>query len=736
MSKSSPTSRSSIIGVRSALAGCLGLLLAACATQPSGPPLRALTQAISVKPSTATWSEEIDRLVATVPASKVDTRPRQLALEALRLMKERRLADASQRLNAALQLEPENSSLQLLNGFTYQLMAQAGEAEKLQLAEQGYLLALQFDQSNWVAHYMLGKLYLEQRNFKAAQRSFAEVLLFQGEDQDVLLRMVGASYFSGDPVTAAACLDRLRALRPGDPELLRMSALVSASLNQTENTADFMAQYQRTGPSAVDLDRVRSRVQHWARVHRGLVEADTANAPPKKVLAQLNLFGGANQGAAGNMPFGGGFGTSPGAGGNMPFGGSFGTSPGVGGNMPFGGGFGTSPGVGGNMPFGGGFGTSPGFGGNMPFGGMPGQMGGPINPNVQRMVLVDVVIMRTEDSLSTRKGVNLLSALSLQFGQQRAITNSSGTNTSNGGFGNTATITDATTTSLTRAINIPMLTYSMNIANSNSNLNEVLARPTLAALEGVPSQFFSGTTLNAAVVSTNLVSGNAIQIEKEIGVRLSILPTFLPNNKIRLTIDAQRTFLKPPSNDVNFTYKLETSKIMLNANVVMEIGETLVLGGLTEKEVTNSRDGVPLLQDVPGLQYLFSTSSRNNFQRSVLMLITPREPLYSYRNEDADAQRVGGMPQTGGASSPSVGEMASGVPSNSPGPADSPSMKELRARYGDWFKPYPNLASVFSQLNSSTIYREFRTGDVTLERWDQQTRTLDRLKQALEFLFY
>ena len=63
-------------------------------------------------------------------------------------------------------------------------------------------------------------------------------------------------------------------------------------------------------------------------------------------------------------------------------------------------------------------------------------------------------------------------------------------------------------------------------------------------------------------------------------------------------------------------------------------------------------------------------------------------------------------------------------------------MAELRARYGDWFRPYPNMASVFNQLNRSSIYREFRTGDVTLEKWDKQATTTERLKQALDFLFY
>jgi hypothetical protein len=63
-------------------------------------------------------------------------------------------------------------------------------------------------------------------------------------------------------------------------------------------------------------------------------------------------------------------------------------------------------------------------------------------------------------------------------------------------------------------------------------------------------------------------------------------------------------------------------------------------------------------------------------------------------------------------------------------------MDVLRARYSDWFKPYPNLASVFNHLNAADLYREFRTGDVTLESWDRMDSTSTRLKQALGFLYY
>jgi general secretion pathway protein D len=66
----------------------------------------------------------------------------------------------------------------------------------------------------------------------------------------------------------------------------------------------------------------------------------------------------------------------------------------------------------------------------------------------------------------------------------------------------------------------------------------------------------------------------------------------------------------------------------------------------------------------------------------------------------------------------------------------SPSINVLRARYVDWFEPFPNLSSVFNSVNATNLYREFRTGDVTLEKWDRMNSTKYRLQQALDFLHY
>jgi Tfp pilus assembly protein PilF len=631
------------------------------------------------------------KLVAAIPKARIDSEPKAKALQALTLVGKNQLQEGSVLLNTALQLDPSNSYLQFFNAYTYHLMAQAGDTQKFSLAEQGYALAIQFDRSNWIAHYYLGMLRFEQRNFRSAQSELAEVLLFREDDQDVLLRMVAASYYAGDPVTAAACLDRLRVLKPRDAQVLRLSALISAAIGHPEDAQRWLAQYQETRPDAVELARTQERIKHWGVVRRETpLDADKPQASAGdgnmpiiglKDKASARLRDPAFIRTADDEDYA----TDDEKPKFAPPASSTEFAPAA---------------------------SSP--SGSDSAADMQGsaQNEQAMEAKSNRMVLVDVVIMRTEDSLSTRKGVNLLNTLSLQFGG----VNKDGTPIS--AFNRSVSSvnddgTSSVTTALTRAISIPALTYSINIANSNTNLNEVLARPTLAALDGLKSDFFSGTTLNAGVVvagGTN-AGGGSVQIEKEIGVKLSIVPTFMPDGKIKMTVDAQRTFLKPSNQDANFSYKVEVSKIMVNANVVMNFGETLILGGLSEKETTRARDGVPLLQDIPGVQYLFSRKDTSDFQRSVLMLITPRKSQYTFRSDAAGRAD----PDNGG---------------------DAESMKELRARYGDWFKPYPNMASVFNHLNHSSIYREFRTGDVTLEKWDRQVTTQERLKQALDFLFY
>jgi type II secretory pathway component GspD/PulD (secretin) len=325
------------------------------------------------------------------------------------------------------------------------------------------------------------------------------------------------------------------------------------------------------------------------------------------------------------------------------------------------------------------------------------------------MVIVDVVIIQTDESVGTAKGFNLLRGLQLNFGLPASVTGKPAWSRS------TAIVTDpakGAPSAITREVSLSGLSYSLNIFNATGQRNEILARPTIVAMADQVSDFFAGVELTAAAVGSGNAGGQAVQIQKQIGVSLAVKPAFLPDGRVQLSVQAERTFIKTPSPDVIFSFRLETSKTRVNSNVVMRYGETLILSGLSEKESENVRDGVPVLQDIPLIQYAFSQGSTKEFQKSVLILLTPRPAEYVYQPE---AARIA-----------SENELS----------ADERPIAILRARYTDWFKPYPNWASVFNHLQSNSLYREFRTGDVELERWSSSHSLMNRLKQSIDFLWY
>ncbi len=322
-----------------------------------------------------------------------------------------------------------------------------------------------------------------------------------------------------------------------------------------------------------------------------------------------------------------------------------------------------------------------------------------------KMVVVDVVLISTEEDFSSARGVNLLRGLQIQFGSgsdpaYKSVSTDSGAGTA--------------TTAITRNISIPSIFYSLNIFNTNNARNEILARPTLVATAGSPSEFFSGIELNAVVGSSNTnANASPVNIQKEIGTTLTVTPSFLEGGQIAMKVLAQRTFIKTPNDNLTgFTARVETSKSKVDASVVLRSGETLILGGLSEKEGENTRDGVPLLQDIPVVQYLFSRNTSRVFQKSVLILITPRPPQYVYQPENARQEYEKSLTE------------------------DERPFANLRARYADWFRPYPNWASVFNHLQENPLYREFRTGDVALENWSDMRTLKDRMGKVLEFLHY
>jgi type IV pilus assembly protein PilQ len=58
--------------------------------------------------------------------------------------------------------------------------------------------------------------------------------------------------------------------------------------------------------------------------------------------------------------------------------------------------------------------------------------------------------------------------------------------------------------------------------------------------------------------------------------------------------------------------------------VLVNDGQTVVLGGILETEQRDSVNKVPFLGDVPGLGYLFRSKSRTDNKDELLIFVTPK----------------------------------------------------------------------------------------------------------------
>lgn len=328
------------------------------------------------------------------------------------------------------------------------------------------------------------------------------------------------------------------------------------------------------------------------------------------------------------------------------------------------------------------------------------------------MIIVDVVIILATEQIVNSQGINILTQLSLMFGAPN-LTTIDGASTP--GLQHTRTIGNfgSVTKNIVTNVTIPAITYSLNIANISGSHTEILARPSLVARHGKMSKFFSGDNLTFGLAGS--AGGMPSYRDKKIGVDLQVTPQFLGDGQVNLQITASRNFFTPTNTLAanGFENSVQVSDTEITSDVILNMGDTLILGGLSEKQNQSSSNSVPILGDIPFIQGIFSNKGLTQINRSVIILVTPRFPAYTYQTKKTKEKN-------------SRLRDGDDKPSN---------LDELKARYIDWFKPYPNLASAFHQIDRHNLYREFRTGDVQLEKWNHMEDVMDKIQSSMDFMY-
>ena len=167
----------------------------------------------------------------------------------------------------------------------------------------------------------------------------------------------------------------------------------------------------------------------------------------------------------------------------------------------------------------------------------------------------------------------------------------------------------------------------LRLFRTASNIN-VLSTPQLTTLDNTPAFIEVGENAPVGLTSTATVGSvaqNSVD-RKDITLRLDIVPRINPESGT-VQMDIKQKF-DDFSNRSSTASELATRgvhivKRNIETKMVLNDGETAVLGGLLTDKETKTEDKVPFLGDIPVLGWLFKGSKIEKEKRNLLVFITP-----------------------------------------------------------------------------------------------------------------
>ncbi len=109
---------------------------------------------------------------------------------------------------------------------------------------------------------------------------------------------------------------------------------------------------------------------------------------------------------------------------------------------------------------------------------------------------------------------------------------------------------------------------------------------------------------------------------KPVQLKLNVTPQVTAEGGVMLNLDVMREF---PGEIVDQeTMARAVNRRSAKTTVLVQNGQTAVIGGIYQNDATISETGVPWLKDIPVLGYLFKSKSRTNEKTELLIFLTPK----------------------------------------------------------------------------------------------------------------
>ncbi len=160
----------------------------------------------------------------------------------------------------------------------------------------------------------------------------------------------------------------------------------------------------------------------------------------------------------------------------------------------------------------------------------------------------------------------------------------------------------------------------------------VLSTPNILTLDNQKAEimvgqnvpFITGQTQNAITGGQTLF--NTVN-RQDVGIKLTLTPQIASDDNVRLEVnqeisDVVASTLTNPAGPT-------TTKRSASTTIVVKDGQTMVIGGLIQDNVTSSTSKVPFLGDIPLIGWLFKSKTTSVDKTNLMIFITP----YIVKNE-------------------------------------------------------------------------------------------------------
>lgn len=162
-------------------------------------------------------------------------------------------------------------------------------------------------------------------------------------------------------------------------------------------------------------------------------------------------------------------------------------------------------------------------------------------------------------------------------------------------------------------------------AISSTSQNNILATPSIVTLDNEDAEFSVGQDVPILTGSQTTNSDNVFNTvsRKTVGIKLKVKPQINKGQSVLLQIEQEVSSVAENSavnkDNLGATFNIRT----VNNSVLVESGETVVVGGLLDKSQSDSEAGVPYLSRIPLLGALFRSTSHKDNKRNLILFIRP-----------------------------------------------------------------------------------------------------------------